>query len=67
MTHFQAQRDAFLSRDDESIKEVDRRACTGCGSEFQPRRPWQRQCSHRCRQRTYVRRHLETPLGYYGA
>jgi hypothetical protein len=30
-------------------------------------RPWQRQCSPRRRQRTYVQRQVETPMGYYGA
>lgn len=41
--------------------------CNGCGSPFRPKRPWQRQCSPRCRQRAYVQRlPLRTEL-YYGA
>jgi hypothetical protein len=41
--------------------------CSGCGSLFRPKRPWQKQCSARCRQRAYVQRlPIRTEL-YYGA
>jgi hypothetical protein len=30
-------------------------------------RPWQRQCSPRCRQRAYVQRKITRPVRYYGA
>jgi hypothetical protein len=66
MTHFQAQRDAFLAQDRESLAKPETRACTGCGSEFRARRPWQLQCSPRCRQRAYVQRQIAA-LNYYGA
>ena len=66
MTHFPAQRDAFLGKDEESIGKPETRACTGCGSEFRVRRPWQLQCSARCRQRAYVQRQIAA-LNYYGA
>jgi hypothetical protein len=41
--------------------------CQGCGKHFRPNRPWQKQCSPRCRQRAYVLRHPTTTLFYYGA
>jgi hypothetical protein len=66
MTHFEAGRDAFLAQAEESIGQPETRACTGCGKDFQISRPWQRQCSPRCRQRAYVRRQFEA-LNYYGA
>jgi len=28
---------------------------------------WQRQCSPRCRQRSYIQRKAEVPVGYFGA
>ena len=31
-------------------------ACTVCGAPTDPRRPWGRYCSHRCRQRAYATR-----------
>ena len=43
------------------------RICGGCGKQFRPKRPWQKQCSPRCRQRAYVQRHPTTTLLYYGA
>jgi hypothetical protein len=43
------------------------RVCQGCGKHFRPNRPWQKQCSPRCRQRAYVLRHPTTTLFYYGA
>jgi len=36
--------------------QIDVRGCNGCGRLFRPKRPWQKQCSARCRQRAYVRR-----------
>jgi len=43
------------------------RPCKACGREFQVKRPWQKQCSARCRQRAYVRRQPIATLFYYGA
>jgi hypothetical protein len=43
------------------------RPCNACGKEFRVKRPWQKQCSARCRQRAYVRRQPVTTLFYYGA
>lgn len=43
------------------------RACAACGEPFRPKRQAQMQCSHRCRQRSYVQRRAMTTLGYYGA
>jgi hypothetical protein len=45
----------------------DLRLCGGCGKHFRPERPWQKQCSPRCRQRAYVRRRPFATLNYYGA
>jgi hypothetical protein len=45
----------------------DVRVCQFCGTHFRPKRPWQKQCGHRCQQRAYVQRHLMTTLFYYGA
>ena len=56
MTHFPARRDAFLDKDEVSIGKPETRACTGCGEDFQVSRPWQVQCSARCRQRAYAQR-----------
>ena len=47
--------------------QIGESVCSGCGSPFQPKRPWQKQCSPRCRQRAYVQRQpIRTEL-YYGA
>jgi len=67
MTHFPARRDAFLEEDEETIGKLGSRACTGCGGDFRVTRPWQKQCSQRCRQRVYVQRQIVTALNYYGA
>ena len=67
MTHFPAQRDAFPREAEVFTAKSSLRACSACGKEFLVMRPWQRQCSPKCRQRTYVRRQSETALGYYGA
>ena len=67
MTHLQTRRDAFRKEAEESIHESNLRACKACGKDFLVVRPWQRQCSPRCRQRMYVQRQSETPMGYYGA
>jgi hypothetical protein len=41
--------------------------CGACGKLFRLKRPWQKHCSRRCRQRAYVRAHpMATPY-YYGA
>ena len=32
--------------------QIWERVCSGCGSRFRPKRPWQKQCSARCRQRS---------------
>src|SRR5229473_5775232 len=47
--------------------QVGVRACNGCGSPFRPKRSWQKQCSARCRQRTYLRRQPTKTVSYYGA
>ena len=67
MTYFPARRDAFPREAEESIGQYNLKACSACGKDFLVVRPWQRQCSPRCRQRTYVQRQLDTPMGYYGA
>jgi hypothetical protein len=67
MTHFRGPRDAFCAQAEESIGKTETRPCTGCGKEFRVCRPWQLQCSARCRQRAYVRRQIVTALNYYGA
>ena len=67
MTHFPARRDAFPREAEESIGQYNLKACSACGKDFLVVRPWQRQCSPRCRQRTYVQRQSEMPMGYYGA
>ena len=67
MTHFPRERDAFQREDEGEGREIEVRPCSGCGSEFRPARSWQKQCSARCRQRAYVQRQVEVPLGYYGA
>lgn len=67
VTHFPPGGDALRAGDGESIRKTETRACNGCGREFQITRPWQKQCSQRCRQRTYrTRQAIPTP-GYYGA
>lgn len=43
------------------------RVCGTCKSEFRPKRPWQTQCSQKCRQRAYRNRQATEALGYYGA
>jgi hypothetical protein len=67
MTHLLARRDAFQQQPEESIGQSNLKACSACGKDFLVMRPWQRQRSPRCRQRTYVQRQCETTLGYYGA
>jgi hypothetical protein len=67
MTHLLARRDAFQRQAEKSIGKTHLRACSACGKDFLVMRPWQRQCSPRCRQRMYVQRHSETPMAYYGA
>ena len=67
MTHFPAQRDAFSREAEVFTGKTSLRACSACDKEFLVMRPWQRQCSPKCRQRTYVQRQSETALGYYGA
>ena len=67
MTHFQPQRDALQKKDGQRISQTEIRACTGCGCDFVVTRPWQKQCTPRCRQRAYVERRTLVPVGYYGA
>jgi hypothetical protein len=67
MTHFPARGDAFSREAEESTGKSNLRACSACDKDFCVTRPWQRQCSPRCRQRAYAQRHSETPMGYYGA
>jgi GTP cyclohydrolase I len=59
--------DASETQDGEILSEKEIRACTACEHDFVVMRPWQRQCSPRCRQRTYIQRKTTVPLGYYGA
>ena len=47
--------------------EIIPRLCIACGRPFKPRRPWQKQCSARCRQLAYIRRQPIRTLPYYGA
>jgi hypothetical protein len=67
MTHFPAQRDAFQEEAEESIGKSNTKPCSACGKDFLVVRPWQRQCSPRCRQRTYVQRQGGIIQYYYGA
>ena len=67
MTHFPARRDAYQAGGEVKGWQNEIRACNGCGAEFRPARPWQQQCSSRCRQRAYVQRQAATLPGYYGA
>src|SRR5436190_23677552 len=67
MTHLLARRDAFQKDAEESISQCNLKACSACGKDFLVVRPWHKQCSPRCRQRTYVQRQSETPMGYCGA
>ena len=67
MTHFQARSETSTERDERFLDKSEIRACTVCGRDFEVQRPWQRQCSPRCRQRAYVQRKITRPIGYYGA
>jgi hypothetical protein len=66
VTHSQAHSDALQQNLVVSVGESELRACAGCGKDFAPCRPWQKQCTPRCRQRTYVERKAILPIGYYG-
>jgi len=66
VTHFPAHSDASQQNLGVSIGKSVTRACVGCGMDFVPIRFWQRQCSPRCRQRTYLERKAILPIGYYG-
>src|SRR2546429_7779719 len=67
MTHLLARRDALSRKAEEYISKTNMKACSACGKDFWVARSWQKHCSPRCRQRTYVQRQSETPMGYYGA
>ena len=67
MTHLLARHDAFQKEAEESISRSSLKACSACGKDFLVVRPWHKQCSPRCRQRTYVQRQSQTAMGYYGA
>jgi len=67
MTHFPSRSDALVKLGEESLRQTQIRACTGCGRDFLVMRAWQRQCSQRCRQRAYIQRKCSVPHGYYGA
>ena len=64
--HSQARSDALPQEQVKSSSESETRVCAGCGIDFVPSRFWQRQCSPRCRQRTYLERKAVLPIGYYG-
>jgi hypothetical protein len=74
MTSYRMAGNASFSLDDPRVTherpmatQIGECVCNGCGTPFQPKRPWQRQCSPRCRQRAYVQsRPIRTEL-YYGA
>jgi len=59
--------DASETGDGEIVREKEIRPCTVCECDFVAVRPWQLQCSQRCRQRAYLHRKGTTPVGYYGA
>src|SRR6266576_50678 len=59
--------DASETEDGEILPEKELRACTACGCDFVVVRPWQQQCSQRCRQRAYLQRKTTVPLGSSGA
>jgi hypothetical protein len=67
MTHLLARRDAFPRKDEVFTGQTNLKACSACGKDFVVVRPWQKQCSPRCRQRTYVQRQSDVLMGYYGA
>jgi len=67
VTHFPTYGDAFGKPEEESPRQMQIRACTGCKRDFVVMRAWQRQCSQRCRQRAYIQRKCTVPDGYYGA
>ena len=66
VTHFPARSDPSYTDAEEIIEQTEMRVCMGCGKEFRVSRPWQLQCSARCRQRAYVQRQIAA-LNYYGA
>jgi len=66
MTRFQVARDACLKQDGENLGQLETRACTGCGADFQPKRSWQVQLQS-AMQRAYVRRQSALVFNYYGA
>ncbi len=65
VTHFQPRCNASQAEDDKSISQTAATRCSGCGNEFEVKRPWQKHCSPRCRVR--VHRQTATVQGYYGA
>jgi hypothetical protein len=50
-----------------SAPQIGKCVCSGCESPFQTKRPWQKQCSPRCRQRAYFQRQPIRTEFYYGA
>jgi hypothetical protein len=65
VTHFRAEGNALHAEDGKFPEPVAAARCSGCGSEFEITRPWQKHCSSRCRVR--VHRQAATAEGYYGA
>jgi hypothetical protein len=59
--------DSNVTHDVSERSPSEVRVCQGCGEAFRPKRHWQKQCSHRCRQRTYMKRNPIRTSGYYGA
>ena len=41
--------DSNVTHDVSERSPSEVRVCQGCGGHFRPKRPWQKQCSHRCR------------------
>jgi hypothetical protein len=62
-----SQSEPCVTHETPTATQISECVCNGCASPFRPKRPWQKQCSPRCRQRAYVRRQPMTTVFYYGA
>ena len=67
VTHFRPQCDALHESQGQRVSKIEIRACPACGRDFAVTRPWQKQCTPRCRQRAYVQRKTVGAVGYFGA
>lgn len=65
VTHLPPRCNALRIKDKLLAHQTPKRACSGCGQDFQLTRSWQKHCS--TRRRVRVHRQLATVQGYYGA